>query len=411
MRWARQNLTDGYWPQGGDPDLQQRLVAAIKKRDEILTSINTPERSRRSDELREQIKKIEDRLSKLPKGKMVYAAATNFKPRGSFKPTAGKPRMIHVLHRGNIQQPGEPATPGVVPLHESDRFQFDAELDEGQRRASLARWLTRKDHPLVWRSIVNRIWQYHFGRGIVETPNDFGRMGARPTHPELLDWLAVQFRDSGESMKSLHRLIVISNAYQQSAKHDAGNAKIDVGNQYLWRANRRRLTAEEIRDSILSVSGALDSKMGGPGFYLFELEKTTHSPHYEYHKFDPNDPASHRRSIYRFIVRSQPDPWMTTLDCADSSQSTPRRNETLTSLQALSLLNNTFSLEMARRFAARVEQESDDLESQVQHAVQLVLQRSASETEQAELGAYAGTHGLPNLCRLLFNLSEFVFLD
>ena len=411
VRWARQNLTDGYWPQGGDPDLQQRLVAAIKKRDEILTSINTPERSRRSDELREQIKKIEDRLSKLPKGKMVYAAATNFKPRGSFKPTAGKPRMIHVLHRGNIQQPGEPATPGVVPLHESDRFQFDAELDEGQRRASLARWLTRKDHPLVWRSIVNRIWQYHFGRGIVETPNDFGRMGARPTHPELLDWLAVQFRDSAESMKSLHRLIVISNAYQQSAKHDAGNAKIDVGNQYLWRANRRRLTAEEIRDSILSVSGALDSKMGGPGFYLFELEKTTHSPHYEYHKFDPNDPASHRRSVYRFIVRSQPDPWMTTLDCADSSQSTPRRNETLTSLQALSLLNNRFSLEMARRFAARVEQESDDLESQVQHAVQLVLQRSASETEQAELGAYARSHGLPNLCRMLFNLSEFVFLD
>ena len=159
------------------------------------------------------------------------------------------------------------------------------------------------------------------------------------------------------------------------------------------------------------ISGALDSKMGGPGFYLFELEKTAHSPHYEYHKFDPNDPASHRRSIYRFIVRSQPDPWMTTLDCADSSQSTPRRNETLTSLQALSLLNNTFNLEMARRFASRVEQEAGDLESQVQRAIGLVLQRPASETEQAELVAYARSHGLPNLCRMLFNLSEFVFLD
>ena len=411
VRWARQNLTDGYWAQGGDPHLQQQLAAATKERDELMASINTPERNRRDDEIRKEIKETQDRLGKLPKGKMVFAAATNFKSRGNFKPTAGKPRMIHVLHRGNIQQPGEPAIPGVLPFDESDNFLLDAELDEAQRRAALARWLTRKDHPLVWRSIVNRIWQYHFGRGIVETPNDFGRMGARPTHSELLDWLAVEFRDSGESMKSLHRLIVTSNAYQQSAQHDAANATIDVGSQYLWRANRRRLTAEEIRDSILSISGALDPKMGGPGFYLFELEKTAHSPHYEYHKFDPNDPASHRRSIYRFIVRSQPDPWMTTLDCADSSQSTPRRNETLTSLQALSLLNNTFNLEMARRFASRVEQEAGDLESQVQHAVQLVLQRPASETEQAELVAYALSHGLPNLCRMLFNLSEFVFLD
>ncbi|MFK8114275.1 MAG: DUF1553 domain-containing protein, partial [Rubripirellula sp.] len=350
-------------------------------------------------------------LSKLPKGKMVFAAATRFKPQNNFKPTEGKQRLIHVLHRGNVGQPGEPATPGVLPLDPSDDFQLDAELDEGQRRAELARWLTRKDHPLVWRSIVNRVWQYHFGRGIVQTPNDLGRMGATPTHPELLDWLAVEFRDSGQSMKSLHRLIVTSNVYRQSSQHEAGNSSIDAGNQYLWRANRRRLEAEEIRDSILAVSGALNPKMGGPGFYLFELEKTQHSPHYEYHKFDPADTASHRRSIYRFIVRSQPDPWMTTLDCADSSQSTPRRNETLTSLQALSLLNNPFNLEMSRRFASRVSQSADDLESKVQRAVELVLQRPATETEQAEFVAYAQAHGLPNLCRVLMNLSEFVFLD
>lgn len=411
VRWARQNLTDGLWAQGGDPHRQQQLAVAIKERDTIMASILTPERSQRDDEIRKEIKETQDRRSKLPKGKMVYAAATHFQPQGNFKPTTGKPRVIHVLHRGNIQQPGEPAIPGVVPLNESDKFQMDARLEDGQRRAALARWLTGKDHPLVWRSIVNRIWQYHFGRGIAETPNDFGRMGAKPTHPELLDWLAVEFRDSGESMKSLHRLIVTSNVYQQSSQDVAANATIDAGNQYLWRANRRRLEAEEIRDSILAISGALDPKMGGPGFYLFELEKTTHSPHYEYHKFDPNDPASHRRSIYRFIVRSQPDPWMTTLDCADSSQSTPRRNETLTSLQALSLLNNAFNLEMARRFASRVGQEAGGLESQVQRAVQLVLQRPASETEQAELVAYARSHGLPNLCRVLFNLSEFVFSD
>ncbi|MFK7736197.1 MAG: DUF1553 domain-containing protein [Pirellulaceae bacterium] len=411
VRWALQNLTDGIWAQSGDPHLQQQLAVAIKERDEIMAPILTPERSQRDDEIRGKIKETQNLLAKLPKGKMVYAAATNFQPEGNFKPTSGKPRLIQVLHRGNIEQPGDTATPGVLPLHESDKFELNAKLDAGQRRAALARWLTRKDHPLVWRSIVNRIWQYHFGRAIAETPNDFGRMGAKPTHPELLDWLATQFRDSGESMKSLHRMIVTSNAYQQSSQDDAANATIDAGNQYLWRANRRRLSAEEIRDSILAVSGALDSTMGGPGFYLFELEKTAHSPHYQYHKFDPNDPASHRRSIYRFIVRSQPDPWMATLDCADSSQSTPRRNETLTSLQALSLLNNTFNLEMARRFATRVGQEAGDLETQVQYAVQLVLQRPPNEMEQAELVAYAQSHGLPNLCRVLFNLSEFVFSD
>ncbi len=411
VRWARQNLTDGHFPEGGDPQWEQQLAAAIKERDQIMASIMTPKRSRQSDKIRQGIKQARDQLSKLPKGKMVYAAATNFKPESNFKPTTGKPRALHVLHRGNVQQPGEPAKPGVLPLDRSDNFQLDAELDDGQRRAALARWLTRKDHPLVWRSIVNRVWQYHFGRGIVQTPSDFGRMGAQPTHPELLDWLAVEFRDSGQSMKSLHRWIVTSNTYQQSSQDNETHSTIDAGNQYLWRSNRRRLAAEEIRDSILEVSGTLNRKMGGPGFFLFELEKTQHSPHYEYHKFDPANVASHRRSIYRFIVRSQPDPWMTTLDCADSSQSTPRRNETLTSLQALSLLNNTFNLEMSKRFASRVKQETDGLESQIHRAVELVLQRAPSQTEQEELAEYARSHGLANACRVLFNLSEFVFLD
>ncbi|MEZ6144862.1 MAG: DUF1553 domain-containing protein [Planctomycetaceae bacterium] len=154
-------------------------------------------------------------------------------------------------------------------------------------------------------------------------PNDFGRMGQLPTHPELLDWLAVEFRDNGGSFKHLHRLIVTSAVYRQASTHNEANALIDASNQYLWRMNRRRLSAEEIRDTLLAVSGQLNDQMGGPGYYLFELERTEHSPHYEYHKHDPSDPASHRRSVYRFIVRSQPDPFMTTLDCADSSQSTP----------------------------------------------------------------------------------------
>ena len=175
--------------------------------------------------------------------------------------------------------------------------------------------------------------------------------------------------------------------------------------------NRRRLEAEEIRDSMLAVSGQLKSEMGGPGFYLFELEKPEHSPHYEYNKFDPEDVRSHRRSVYRFIVRSQPDPFMTTLDCADSSQSTPRRHETQTALQALSLLNNRFTLSMAQHFATRLETDAQSLDARIEKAFQLLTGRAPSPTERLQTIAYAEQHGLPALCRLLFNLSEFVFVD
>lgn len=257
---------------------------------------------------------------------------------------------------------------------------------------------------------MNRVWLYHFGRGIVETPNDFGRMGQQPTHPELLDWLAAEFRDHGQSLRELHRLIVLSSTYRQASDFNPKMAQIDSDNRYLWRMNRRRLQAEELRDSVLAVSGKLDPKMGGPGYYLFELQKTEHSPHYEYHLFDPEDPATHRRSLYRFIVRSQPDPFMTTLDCADSSQSTPKRNETLTSLQALSLLNNRFMLSMAKHFAARLDA-FPTVEQQVEHGMLLVTGRLPNAAERNALTAYCAAHGTKNLCRVLLNLSEFVYVD
>lgn len=262
---------------------------------------------------------------------------------------------------------------------------------------------------------MNRVWQYHFGRPLADSPNDFGRMGALPSHPELLDWLAVDFRDQGQSFRRLHRMIVTSAAWRQSSAIRGDHAEIDSDNQFLWRMNRRRLEAEEIRDAVLSVSGRLNSQMGGPGFYLFDLEKTDHSPHYEYHTFDLNDVRSHRRSIYRFIVRSQPDPFLTTLDCADSSQSTPRRTETQTSLQALSLLNNRFHLTMAQHFAARLKDEGhptgSGIRGQISHAVELALGRPASGDELADMEGYVNRYGMDNLCRLLFNMSEFVFVD
>jgi len=412
-RWRKANLTDGIWPAAADPEAAAQLARVTKHRNALMKQLETPERQAHRSSLTEKIAAAEKELGSLPKGRMVYAAAISFEPQGNFKPTDGTPRTVRLLHRGNETQPRDPVSPGTVPLAASDTWQFDLPPDhtEADRRAALARWITQPDHPLTWRSIVNRIWQYHFGRALADSPNDFGRMGQHPSHPELLDWLASEFLKNGQSMKNLHRMIVTSAVYRQVSSQNEVSDAIDAENQFLWRMNRRRLEAEEIRDSILAVSGKLNSEMGGPGFYLFELEKIEHSPHYEYHKFDPEDVRSHRRSIYRFIVRSQPDPFMTTLDCADSSQSTPRRHETLTALQALSLLNNRFNLAMARHFADRLSTEASTTDAQVSRAFLLVTGRTPKDEERGEMVAFTHQHGLPALCRLLLNLSEFVFVD
>ena len=412
-RWGKQNATDGIWPLPMDVSKTQQRASLLLRAEVELKKARTPERVKRLSELAKLVKDAQAALDAQPAGRMVYAAATEFNPRGGFQPTKGKPRQINVLYRGDILKPGDPAIPGTIPVfaNSADTFQLPEDHTEGDRRAALAHWLTRNDHPLTWRSIVNRIWQYHFGRGIVNSSNDFGRMGELPTHPRLLDWLAAEFRDNGQSIKDLHRLIVSSSTYRQAATHNEKNATIDGGNRFLWRMNRRRLSAEEIRDSILMVSGRLDNRMGGEGYYLFELERPEHSPHYEYHKHDPRDVKSHRRSIYRFIVRSQPDPFMTALDCADSSQSTPTRDETITSIQALALLNNKFNLAMAEYFAEDLQQSEQDLTSQVKLAFERITGRTPAVNDLEALVQYAQQHDLANVCRLLYNLNEFVYVD
>ncbi len=412
-RWGEANLIDGQWPAWKrDPvEIQTRQLEWQKQRKALLTKLNTPDRNRRRSKNRNALQQLQGEIAALPKPRRVYAAAVDFSAEGNFKPTGGVPRDVYVLRRGEVTQPAAMAVPGVLPLSGDDEYAMqDFESEQG-RRAFLANWLTDPEHPLVWRSIVNRVWQHHFGEGIVATPNDFGRMGGGPSHPDLLDWLTTEFLEQGQSLKYLHRLMVTSQTYRQASAHHAENAKVDSTNRFLWRMNRRRLSAEEIRDSILAASGVLNLEMGGPGYYLFELEKTEHSPHFEYHRFDSADSASHRRSIYRFIVRSQPDPWMTTLDCADSSQSTPKRSETLTSLQALSLLNNGFNLEMSRQFAARLKKASPEISGQVDLAMGWIAQRSLSDSERQRLIDYATTYGLENLCRVMFNFSEFVYVD
>ena len=413
IRWRKSNLTDGKWSKSKNPEKSKQLLALQKEREIFLSSLQTDKERKELAGKKKERKEVEKSIRALPEGKMVYAATTHFKPRSNFKPTKGKPRRIHVLHRGEVNQPRDPVRPGTIPILAKEKWEFDLPEvhDEAQRRAALAEWIVREDHPLTWRAIVNRVWQWHFGQPIVGTPNDFGPLGQSPTHPELLDWLAAYFRDSGGSFKKLHKLLVMSETYRQSSLEDGDKSKIDSSNQWLWRMNRRKLSAEEMRDAVLLVSGKLNLEMGGPGFYLFKLEQTAHSPHYYYHKFDPEDQKSHRRSIYRFVVRSQPNPFMTTLDCADSSQSTPRRNETLTALQALSLLNNKFTLAMSQHFANRLAQEGKGSGYQIKAGFELVAGRLPNPEEYQLLVQYAEKHGMANLCRSLFSLSEFSFID
>ena len=346
-------------------------------------------------------------------GALVYAAAPTFRAVGNFRP-APTPRPIHVLARGDVEQPGAEAHAGAMSCLPALAHHFDGleGAPEAQRRAALARWLVDRRNPLTWRSIVNRVWQSCFGRGLVDTPNDFGRMGARPSHPELLDWLAATFRDDGGSLKELYRLLVTSAVYRQRSASDLHGAasRVDADNRLLWRANRRRLEVEAVRDAMLAVSGKLDLTMGGPSVRWFGFVDD-HSPHYYYDRFSPDGEGAYRRSVYRHIVRSVPDPFFEALDCADPSASTPQRYTTLTPLQALAMLNDRFVLRQSEHFAARLQARSSELGAQVDAAFRLALGRAPSRAEAEEASAYARRHGLANLCRLVFNLNEFVFVD
>ncbi len=346
---------------------------------------------------------------------MVYAGTVHNGGKAAFRgtgPDGGKPRRIFVLRRGDIKSPIKevgPAALGLLP-ELPGTFALAAQHTEGDRRAALARWLTDARNALFWRSIVNRVWQYHFGRGIAATPNDFGRMGQLPTHPELLDWLAVEFRDGGQSLKALHRLIVTSAAYRQVSDGNPAAAASDADNAYLWRMNRRKLEAEAIRDAALSVAGKLDTTMYGPAFRDFVVEHPEHSPHYEYERNDPADPSTFRRAVYRFLVRSRPQPFMAALDCADPSMQVDRRNETGSPLQALALYNNGFMLTMARYLADRVAGRGS-AQDQVAAAFQVALGRTPTAKERDLLADHAVRFGLPGACRVIFNMNEFLFVD
>lgn len=357
--------------------------------------------------------RVDEQLAALPPPSLVYAAASDFKPEGNFTP-AKTPRPVFVLRRGDVNQPLEAATPGALACLPglAARFALDNSNDEGARRSALARWVSDPKNVLTWRSIVNRVWHYHFGRGIVDTPNDFGRMGSPPTHPELLDWLASWFLENGGSIKSLDRLIVTSATYRQSSKSNSQYAEIDAGNRNLWRMNRTRLDAEQLRDATLAISGKLDRTMGRPSVKQFIESPGIHvTVNVDYQNFDVDSPASFRRSVYRFLFRTLPDPFMDSMDCADASQLTPTRNASVTALQALAMLNNRFIVRQSEHFAARAAALGGALPEQIAAAYELALGRRPTEKESAALTIYAEKHGLANVCRLILNSNEFMFVQ
>jgi len=356
--------------------------------------------------------KWEKELAALPKPHFVYAGARDFAADGTHRPLK-LPRPVHLLRRGDILKPGDAVAPGAlssVPLLKG-RFELSDASDEGQRRAALARWITDPSNPLTWRSIVNRVWHFHFGCGIASMPNDFGRMGATPTHPELLDWLAADFLEQGGSLKNLQRLIVTSATYRQTSRSDAPRAAIDSDNHFLWRMNRTRLDAESYRDAVLQAAGKLDLKMGGPSVQHFSLSAGPHvTPVVDYLKYDWNAAGSGRRSVYGFTFRTLPDPFMDALDCADASQLTAARNVSVTPLQALALLNDTFVLRHSEVLAERLKN-SGDAKAQIIELYRLAFCRAPTDRELPEIIPYAEKYGLINVCRLILNSSEFLFVD
>ncbi len=315
-----------------------------------------------------------------------------------------------MLRRGEVERPGPPATPGALACLPGldPEFHLSQIDNEGSRRLALAQWITDPRNVLTWRSIVNRVWHYHFGRGLVDTPSDFGRHGSFPSHPALLDWLTVEFLAGGQSIKELHRLILRSAVYQQSFESDLSSARIDADNRLLWRMNRQRLDAESLRDSVLAISGKLDLRMGGPGFELFRF-KDDHSPIYDHDALEKiNDPGAWRRTVYRFVVRSVPNPFLECLDCADPNINTPVRSTTLTALQALALLNDPFMIDQAQHFAERLMEMSRDPVHQINAAYRLCFGRSPRAENRRRLSNMsasaawrtpAGCSGIPmSLC-------------
>jgi hypothetical protein len=313
--------------------------------------------------------------------------------------------VVHALDRGSPLRPlavVHPAGLAALAGVPAD-FKLPNNAPEADRRRALAQWVAHPDNPLFARTIVNRVWFWHFGRGLVGTPSDLGKNGGHPSHPELLDWLAGWFRDQGWSLKKLHRLIVTSAAWRQSSA-GTGSAALYA------RTDRRRLTAEELRDAILLAAGVLNAAPGGPPFQDFRMENKANTMHY--HPEDRDTPEVNRRSIYRMWARGGAQPLLNAFDCPDTSVSTPARSATTTPLNALTLLNSQFTFSTSARLAARLEKEVGPAPArQMDTLFLLTTGRVPTADERAACLVLAAKHGLPAVCRVVLNSNAFLTIE
>jgi mono/diheme cytochrome c family protein len=340
-----------------------------------------------------------------------YPAAMSVTEAGSKAPPS------YFLFRGSPGQRGSLMKPGILSVASRSEWNFAEPPETAQttwRRRGFAEWLASPQNPLTARVMVNRIWQHHFGEGIVRTPSNFGKTGERPTHPELLDWLATEFVQKGWSMKAMHRLIMNSETYQMKADDIAANVAIDRDNKYLWRMPRRRLEGEAIRDSIMAVAGNLDRTVGGPAVHPYIDPALYQSSSKRTWVGKPDsDPSTWRRSVYVFSKRSIPLPFLDVFDRPDSVGSCARRNRSTIAPQALILMNNAFVLMEANKFAERLRKEGGtDPAEQIDRAFQLTLSRKPTPKEREQSLAFlrTGENALTDFSQVMLNLNEFVYI-
>ena len=375
-----------------------RLIAFATK--DVLAIMSAEDRSQH-EQLQKSLKKFDDR--KPP----PLPVATG------LEDATGPIAKTYLLERGELNQRGpeiQPAWPLILaPGHEETPPPIQAPPQSTGRRTALARWLVDPQHPLTARVMVNRLWQHHFGRGIVATPSDFGVRGHPPTHPQLLDWLAVEFIARGWSMKQMHKLMLLSATYQQSTQTSKETLATDPENKWFSRMNRQRLQAEIIRDSLLAVSGWLNKKMGGQGVFAPlppEVKVTAKewptTPNAEEHK---------RRSVYLFARRNLRTPFLETFDLPDSNHSCPQRQQSTTGPQALALLNSADVSAAARAMAQRLEKAGGTSDEQIVAAFRLAFARRPNADEMNGAREFLRESPLDELCRALLNANEFIYVD
>jgi mono/diheme cytochrome c family protein len=361
-----------------------------------------------------------------------HADLTKRGPSLVYTAIATQPPPMKIHQRGSVSSLGEEvAAAGLVAVQGlNPDFELRPDAIESHRRQKLANWITNPRNPLFARVMTNRVWHYHFGVGLVDSPNDLGFHAGLQSHPELLEWLAGEFasRDRSDpleagkpetvpqtsdperfSLKRLHRQLISSAVYRQSSQSQAQAMKIDANNRLLWRMNPRRLEAEAVRDAMLAVAGELNTEIGGKGYtdvnsYFFKGTQF-------YDPIDPVGHANHRRTLYRMGARGGRSPFLDNFDCPDPSTTAPRRSTTVTPLQALSLLNHSFSLRMAEHFADRLSHQSPQPEQQVEEAFRLVYGRQPDQRERELSRQFIAQQGLAPFCRALWNSSEFLFID